>query len=283
MSDINARLVEAETQRKVIEEILLQSQKMEAARSVDRLGLAHDFNNLLAVVLGNLELIGVELQGTGRSELEAYVDAATASANRGTALAHRLLAFSRRQTLAPKLVSPARLVRGMQDLLQRAVGPAMTLHTELPEQTGAIFCDAHQLENAILNLAINARDAMPTGGTLTVAAENVDLNESFARPRKMTAGRYVKLSVTDTGTGMTPKVMARAFDPFFTTKPLGQGTGLGLSMIYGFAQQSGGHATIHSLENSGTTVSIYLPRHSGTAAAKVSALPPDAAPRANLG
>jgi PAS domain S-box-containing protein len=282
LSDSNARLMEAEAHRKVIEETLLQSQKMEAVGQLTG-GLAHDFNNLLAVILGNLELIGIELQGAGLSGLQEYVEAATASVERGTALAHRLLAFSRRQTLAPKLVSPARLIRGMQDLLQRATGPAMTLQIVLPEHIGAIFCDANQLENAILNLAINARDAMPVGGTLTIAAENVDLDEAFARPRGMAPGRFVKLSVTDTGAGMPPRVAARAFDPFFTTKPQGQGTGLGLSMIYGFAQQSGGHASIHSLEAVGTTVCIFLPRHSGTMAAAPSAPPPDAARRADSG
>ncbi len=183
------------------------------------------------------------------------------SANRAAALTHRLLAFSRRQTLDPKLVDANRLVADLEDLLRRTVGPAIQVTTVLPANVGAILCDSNQLENALLNLAINARDAMPDGGSLQIETANTELEEPFASTRDMAVGHYVTLSVTDTGSGMSPEIVERAFDPFFTTKPLGEGTGLGLSMIYGFAKQSGGQVRIHSQVGIGTTVVLYLPLH----------------------
>ena len=279
LSEINTRLVAAGAQRQIIEDTLRQSQKMEAVGQLTG-GLAHDFNNLLAVILGNLELVQTGLENSHLSGLKDYVDSAMTSVNRGAALTHRLLAFSRLQALAPKSIAPNQLIRGMMELLRRTAGPGMTIETILPDDTGLIFCDPHQLENALLNLAINARDAMAGGGTLTIATSNIDADSSFADSRDMAPGQYVALSVTDTGTGMPQTVIARAFDPFFTTKALGQGTGLGLSMIYGFAKQSGGQARIHSIEGVGSTISIFLPRHIGVIAPVVNARPRAETPRA---
>ena len=181
---------------------------------------------------------------------------------------HRLLAFSRRQTLDPKVVDANALVAGLEELLRRTVGPAIAVETVLPADLGPILCDPNQLENALLNLCINARDAMPDGGALRIEMRQVEVDALFAGERDMPEGPYVTLAVTDTGTGMPPEVIARAFDPFFTTKPLGEGTGLGLSMIYGFAKQSGGQVRIHSKEGVGTTVTVYLPRYAGAVEAK---------------
>ena len=243
------------------EEKLRQSQKMEAVGQLTG-GLAHDFNNLLTGVIGSLDMMQRRVRQGRSNDVERYVSAAMTSANRAAALTHRLLAFSRRQTLDPKLVDPNRLVADMEDLLRRTVGPAIDVQTILPAGIGSILCDHNQLENALLNLAINARDAMPEGGKLLIEAANTELDEAFAATRDMSPGCYLTLSVSDTGSGMTPDVVDRAFDPFFTTKPLGEGTGLGLSMIYGFAKQSGGQVRIHSQVGIGTTVKLYLPLHS---------------------
>ncbi len=262
LSAANARLVTEGKQREVVEEALRQSQKMEAVGQLTG-GLAHDFNNLLTGIIGSLELMQTRVSQGRTAELARYVTAAMGSANRAAALTHRLLAFSRRQTLDPKLVVANRLVAGMEELLRQTVGPAIPVEMELRADAGSILCDPNQLENALLNLAINARDAMPGGGRLVIQTQAAALDGMEAAARDMPPGHYVVLSVTDTGTGMPPGVAARAFDPFYTTKPLGQGTGLGLSMIYGFAKQSGGQARIHSTEGLGTTVSLYLPRHGG--------------------
>ena len=187
--------------------------------------------------------------------------AAQGAASRAAALTHRLLAFSRRQTLDPVPTNPNRLVAGMEEMIRRTVGPAITLETVLAGGLWPTLCDPHQLENAVLNLSINARDAMPDGGRLTIETANTWLDEPGARERDMAPGQYVAVGVSDTGTGMPPEVIERAFDPFFTTKPIGMGTGLGLSMIYGFAKQSGGQARIYSKVGQGTTVRLYLPRH----------------------
>jgi PAS domain S-box-containing protein len=278
LSAANDQLTAEIAQREAVEAALRQSQKMEAVGQLTG-GLAHDFNNLLTGIIGSLDLMQGQLARGRTTGLERYVSAATASATRAAALTHRLLAFSRRQTLDPKRLAPNRLVRGLQELLSRTVGPAIDLRTELAAEAGAILCDPNQLENALLNLAINARDAMPGGGTLTIATANLAVGAAPAAALDLAPGDYVTVSVTDTGTGMSPDVAARAFDPFFTTKPMGEGTGLGLSMIYGFATQSGGQVRIESREGQGTTVRLYLP-HAGAEPEEdfVLPLPPGAEP-----
>ena len=228
-------------------------------------GLAHDFNNLLAGISGSLELIGMRMAQGRLADVEKYVVAAQGAANRAAALTHRLLAFSRRQTLAPKATDVKQLVSGMEDLIGRTIGPAIQLETVNAAGLWPSLIDPSQLENAILNLCINARDAMPDGGKITVETGNKWLDRDAARDRGIEPGQYVSVCVSDTGTGMPPDVIAKAFDPFFTTKPIGVGTGLGLSMIYGFAKQSGGAASIYSEPDQGTMVCVYLPRHMGDA------------------
>ncbi|PIU07003.1 ATP-binding protein, partial [Methylobacterium sp. CG09_land_8_20_14_0_10_71_15] len=200
------------------------------------------------------------------NDIERYMTAAQGAARRAAALTHRLLAFSRRQTLAPKPTNVNALVEGMLDLIQRTVGPSVQVQTVGLAGLWPALVDPSQLENALLNLCINARDAMPEGGRIVIETSNRWIDAQVARRQDMPEGEYLSLSVSDTGTGMPPEVIAKAFDPFFTTKPLGQGTGLGLSMIYGFAKQSGGQVRIHSTVGEGTTVSVYLPRHQGEAA-----------------
>ena len=243
---------------------LRQSQKMEAVGQLTG-GLAHDFNNLLAGISGSLELIHMRLAQGRTAELEKYVAAGQGAANRAASLTHRLLAFSRRQTLAPKPTDVKQLVAGMTDLIARTIGPQIRL--ELVNSVGLwpSLIDPSQLESAILNLCINARDAMPGGGAITIETANRWLDRRMAQDRGLEPGQYISLNVSDTGTGMTPDVIAKAFDPFFTTKPIGVGTGLGLSMIYGFARQSGGAVSIYSEPDRGTNVCIYLPRHMGDA------------------
>ncbi|MBP0494630.1 ATP-binding protein [Pararoseomonas indoligenes] len=239
---------------------LRQSQKMEAVGQLTG-GIAHDFNNLLAGIIGSLELLRSRVAQGRFGDLDRYLGAATTSANRAAALTHRLLAFSRRQTLDPRPTDVNRLVTSMEELIRRTVGPAIHVETVMSGGLWSALCDANQLENALLNLSINARDAMPDGGRLTIEAVNAWLDDSYARQHHDVApGQYIAVSVTDTGTGMPPEVIARAFDPFFTTKPLGQGTGLGLSMVYGFAKQSNGYVRIYSETGQGTTVRLYLPR-----------------------
>ncbi len=195
--------------------------------------------------------------------VERYVDAAQGAVKRAAALTHRLLAFSRRQTLDPRPTNVNRLIAGMEELIRRTAGPSV--HIEVVGAGGlwSTLIDPNQLENALLNLCINARDAMPQGGRLTIETANKWLDERAARERDLSPGQYISLCVTDTGTGMTPDVIAHAFDPFFTTKPFGEGTGLGLSMIYGFVRQSGGQIRIYSEPGKGTTMCLYLPRHHG--------------------
>ena len=247
------------------EEQLRQSQKMEAVGQLTG-GLAHDFNNLLAGISGSLELLQARI-GQGRlAEADRYLEAAQSSAKRAAALTHRLLAFSRRQTLDPKATDPNRLVADMEELITRTVGPAIGTEVSADTPSWTTLIDPSQLENALLNLCINARDAMPDGGRMTIRTTNETLGAAQARERELQPGQYVVLSVADTGSGMAPDVVARAFDPFYTTKPIGMGTGLGLSMVYGFARQSGGRARIDSRPGAGTTVSLYLRRHDGPAA-----------------
>jgi PAS domain S-box-containing protein len=243
-------------------EQLFQAQKMEAVGQLTG-GLAHDFNNLLTGISGSLELLRMRLAQGRMADLDRYIASAQGATSRAASLTHRLLAFARRQTLDPKPSNANKLIAGMEDLIQRTVGPAIKLETVLGIGTWPILCDPNQLESAILNLCINARDAMPDGGRLTIETANSSVDQADARARDMTAGQYVAICVTDTGAGMSPQVMARAFDPFYTTKPTGQGTGLGLSMVYGFAKQSGGQVRLYSEIDQGTTVRLYLPRHSG--------------------
>ena len=247
---------------------LRQSQKMEAVGQLTG-GLAHDFNNLLGGITGSLELARARLAQGRIDTLDRYLAAAAGAAGRAAALTHRLLAFSRRQTLDPKPVDVNALIRSMEDLVRRTVGPAITLDCITSPGLWTILCDANQLENALLNLSINARDAMPTGGRLTIEASNVRLDDAYAQAFAIPPGHYVAVSVSDTGIGMSRATIERAFEPFFTTKPLGAGTGLGLSMVYGFTKQSGGHARIYSELGHGTTVRLYHPRHEGKPAAEV--------------
>jgi signal transduction histidine kinase len=259
--DVTAEKAAAE-RLKITEEALLQSQKMEAVGQLTG-GIAHDFNNLLTGIVGSLDLLQTRL-GQGRTENVArYIDAAMTSANRAAALTHRLLAFARRQPLIPKSVDANQLVVSLEDLLRRTIGETIDLAIVAADDLWCTLCDPNQLESALLNLAINARDAMPDGGKLTISTANARLDGVTADTPALSPGDYICIGVTDTGTGMSAEVAARAFDPFFTTKPIGQGTGLGLSMIYGFARQSNGHVTIDSKIGQGTSVKLYLPRHHG--------------------
>jgi PAS domain S-box-containing protein len=244
------------------EAALRQSQKMEAVGQLTG-GLAHDFNNLLAGISGSLELMQARLSQGRFTDFNRYLTASRDAARRAAALTHRLLAFSRRQTLDPKPTNMNKLVASMEEMIRRTVGPL--IHIEVVGASGLwmSLVDPPQLENALLNLCINARDAMPDGGRITIETANKWVDEHGARKTDMPAGQYASLCVTDTGTGMPPDVIAKAFDPFFTTKPIGQGTGLGLSMVYGFARQSDGQVRIYSEIGIGTTVCIYLPRHYG--------------------
>jgi PAS domain S-box-containing protein len=259
--DVTAEHEAADALRRT-EEQLRQAQKMEAVGQLTG-GIAHDFNNLLTGVIGSIDLMQRRI-GQGRfNDIERYATSAMTSARRAAALTHRLLAFARRQPLDPKPVDINSLVRSMEDLFRRTTGESIGLEIVAAAGLWPTFCDPHQLESALLNLVINARDAMPDGGAVTIETANAHLDHDYAGMRDVTPGQYVCLAVTDTGTGMTPAVIARAFDPFFTTKPIGQGTGLGLSMVYGFARQSEGHARIYSEAGQGTTVKLYLPRYRG--------------------
>ncbi|AJQ88014.1 PAS domain-containing protein [Xanthomonas oryzae pv. oryzicola] len=247
------------------EEKLRQSQKMEAVGQLTG-GLAHDFNNLLTAISVGLELLQTRIAQGKYDRLDRYVEMAQSSAARATALTQRLLAFSRRQTLAPTALDVEALVRGMHDIIARTLGPSIALRLRPADEAWQVLVDAPQLENALLNLCINARDAMPDGGELIISLHNHALDAAAAQQLELPAGDYVCLSVQDTGTGMTVEVMGKVFEPFFTTKPIGQGTGLGLSMIYGFTRQSGGHVRIDSEVGVGTTMALYLPRFTGVLA-----------------
>ncbi|MGI4796206.1 MAG: PAS domain-containing protein [Janthinobacterium lividum] len=266
------RVEEEVAKRFKTEELLRQAQKMEAVGQLTG-GLAHDFNNLLTGITGSLELLQTRVQQGRTAELGRYVVAAVDAATRAAALTHRLLAFSRRQTLEPKATNIDQLAIGMADLIRRTIGPSIELDFVSADETWLTLIDPSQLENSLLNLCINARDAMPDGGRLTVETHNLRLDAQAGAMRDLPPGEYLSLAVTDNGAGMPPEVAARAFDPFYTTKPLGQGTGLGLSMIYGFTKQSGGQARIHTAEGHGTTVCLYLPRYVSEAEASQSALP----------
>ena len=264
------------------EEALRQSQKMEAVGQLTG-GIAHDFNNMLTGIIGSLELLRRRVSRGKLDDLDSLIDLGVTSANRAAGLTHRLLAFSRRQSLDSKPVEINQLVVSMGELLQRSINESIKLDMRLTGELWTAEADPNQLESALLNLVINARDAMPGGGQLLVETSNRHLDNVFtAAYGTLTPGDYVELSVSDTGCGIPENVMGRVFDPFFTTKPIGQGTGLGLSMIYGFARQSRGHVTLHSEVGKGTTVSLFLPRFIGEITAN---LPADPAlpPFANAG
>ncbi|RKS27623.1 phospho-acceptor domain-containing protein [Pseudomonas sp. WPR_5_2] len=245
------------------EEVLRQSQKMEAVGQLTG-GIAHDFNNMLTGIIGSLELLRRRLARGRIEDLDSLIDLGVTSANRAAGLTHRLLAFSRRQSLDSKPVEMNTLVVSMGELLQRSINESILLDMQLSDQLWVAEADPNQLESALLNLVINARDAMPDGGNLVVKTSNRHLDADFTQPHSnLDPGDYVVLSVTDNGCGMPQSTINRAFDPFFTTKPIGQGTGLGLSMIYGFSKQSRGHVAIQSEVGEGTTVSLYLPRFAG--------------------
>ncbi len=269
LTEANAKLQAEAAERGRVEEALRQSLKMEAVGQLTG-GLAHDFNNLLAGISGSLALMRMRTAQGRTAEIGRYTEMAMTSVNRAAALTHRLLAFSRRQTLDPKPTNVNRLIVGMEELFIRTVGPGIQVETKLATDLWPALCDPNQLENAMLNLVLNARDAMPEGGRLLIETRNSIFPDLRGAPKgvppgKMPAGEYMGLFINDTGTGMPPDVIAHAFDPFFTTKPTGEGTGLGLSMTYGFVQQSGGHVLLSSEMGQGTMVSIYLPRHLGTA------------------
>lgn len=256
---LEQQVAERTAELMAVEESLRQSQKMEAVGQLTG-GLAHDFNNLLTGISGSLELVEARIAQGRFKELDRYIHVARGAAKRAAALTHRLLAFSRRQTLDPKPTDMNRLVAEMDDLVRRTVGPSITIEVVKAAGLWPTLVDPNQLESALLNLCINARDAMPDGGRLTIETANRWLDLHAAKERDLPAGQYISLCVSDTGTGMTPEVIERAFDPFFTTKPMGEGTGLGLSMIYGFVRQSGGQARIYSEIGKGTMVCLYLPR-----------------------
>ncbi|MET0936769.1 MAG: response regulator, partial [Luteibacter sp.] len=261
-----ARDVTAEREREaaldIAQEQLRQAQKMDAIGNLTG-GVAHDFNNLLQVISGNLQLLGADVSGNERAERR--VANAMAGVTRGSKLAAQLLAFGRRQPLAPKVVNIGRFVRDMDELLRRALGEAIEVETVIAGGLWNTLVDPSNVENALLNLAINARDAMNGQGRLTIEAGNALLDDAYAKAHAdLRPGQYVMLAVTDTGTGIAPDILGQVFEPFFTTKPEGRGTGLGLSMVYGFVKQSGGHIKIYSEPGEGTTVKIYLPRSTQT-------------------
>ena len=256
LREANDRLRAEAAERAAAEAQLRQVQKMEAVGQLTG-GIAHDFNNMLAVIVGGLDLARLKLSGP-RREVELHLNNAMEGATRAAALTRRLLTFARSEALVPEAIAPATLVSGMLDLVDRTIGERVTVQTRFPEEPWHVWADSNQLENAILNLCVNARDAMNGQGGLTIAIENVPV--AARQVGELEAGDYVRISVTDSGTGIPPEIIDRVFEPFFTTKPVGKGTGLGLSQIFGFARQSGGDVAIDSTPGVGTTVSIYLPR-----------------------
>jgi signal transduction histidine kinase len=259
LSLANSRLVAEMTQREDAERRVREMQKMEAVGQLTG-GIAHDFNNMMAVIISGLNLVQRRL-ARGETDVQRFIDGAMDGAQRAASLTQRLLAFARRQPLSPVPLDVNRLVASMSDLLRRSIVETIHIETVLAGGLWRSHTDPNQLENAILNLAINARDAMPGGGRLTIETSNAHLDEAYAASHAEVApGQYVMIALTDTGIGMTPDIVERAFEPFFTTKPAGQGTGLGLSQVYGFIKQSKGHVKLYSEPGRGTTVKFYLPR-----------------------
>jgi CheY-like chemotaxis protein len=236
-------------------------------------GIAHDFNNMLAVTIGGINLARRKL-GNGETDVERFLDGAVEGAQRAATLTQRLLAFSRQQPLSPEVLNVNKMISGMSELLDRALGETIKLEAVLAAGLWQVRADAAQLESAVLNLAVNARDAMPNGGRLTIETVNASIDEKYAHSYSLAPGQFVQIAVTDTGEGMPPDVVSKAFDPFFTTKSVGKGTGLGLSQVYGYVRQSGGHVKIYSEPDVGTTVKIYLPRYRGGEAAVVATAEP---------
>ena len=255
------QLAEATVAAQTAEGKVRQLQKMEAVGQLTG-GIAHDFNNMLAVVIGALNLMQRRV-ARGSTDINRYIEAAMDGATRAASLTQRLLAFSRQQPLAPETIDANRMMTGVNDLLVRTLGEAVHLEMVLGAGLWKCRADVNELENAVLNLAVNARDAMPDGGKLTIETANAHIDEAYARDAEILAGQYVMIAVSDTGVGMPPDVLARAFEPFFTTKGVGHGTGLGLSQVFGFVRQSGGHCRIYSEVGHGTTLKIYLPRDFG--------------------
>ncbi len=262
LNDALERRVEERTAELMAAEAALhQAQKMEAVGQLTG-GIAHDFNNMLQAIGSSLELMRRRVTQGRAEEVIQFVEGASKTVDRAAALTHRLLAFARRQALQPIAVGPGDLIKGMTELIRGTVGPGITIELHIGDAQWSVLCDPNQLENALLNLAINARDAMPGGGTLTFRTEDVRLNRAdMASHEGAKPGDYVVIVVADTGSGMDEATRLRAFEPFFTTKPLGQGTGLGLSQLYGFVQQSGGVVRLASAPGQGTTIGLYLPRH----------------------
>jgi signal transduction histidine kinase/ActR/RegA family two-component response regulator len=259
LTESNTKLLEEMQRREETEDQLRQIQKLEAIGQLTG-GIAHDFNNMLAVAMSSLRLIAQRLQ-RGDTQVQEFIDGGIQSVERAATLTGRLLAFARQQSLSPKEVSVNRLLADMEDMLRRTLREDIIIETRLAGGVWRTYVDASGLENAIINLAANARDAMPNGGRLTIETANARLDDAYAAEHaEVAAGEYVMIAVTDTGYGMAPQVVQRAFDPFFTTKPLGQGTGLGLSQVFGFLKQSGGHVSIYSEVGTGTTIKLYLPR-----------------------
>jgi PAS domain S-box-containing protein len=264
---LEQRVIDEVFQRSKAEEQLRQIQKMEAVGQLTG-GIAHDFNNMLAVILGGLTLMKRKL-AKGETDVERFADGAIEGAQRAAVLTQRLLAFSRQQPLTPEPLNANGLVSGMSDLLGRTLGETISIQTVLAAGLWQAMVDRVQLENALINLSVNARDAMPGGGKLTIETFNAYVDDAFAREFAISSGQYVLIAVADTGSGMSADVLAKAFDPFYTTKEVGKGTGLGLSQVYGFVRQSGGHVKIYSEVGVGTTVKIYLPRYTGDDPVKV--------------
>ncbi|MEJ0095464.1 MAG: CHASE3 domain-containing protein [Methylocella sp.] len=258
----NRKIVQEAEQKQRLEHQLRHSQRMDAIGQLTG-GIAHDFNNMLAVVIGSLNLLKRKVE-RGEEDFMRFVDGALDGAERAAVLTHRLLAFSRQQPLAPQAIDANKFVAGMSDMMRRTLGDAIKVETVLAGGLWRTYADPSQLESAILNLAVNSRDAMPDGGRLTIETANTSLDDAYAEQNVgVQAGQYVLVSVTDTGSGMSPEVAAKAFDPFFTTKAAGKGTGLGLSQIFGFVKQSGGHVKIYAELGQGTAIKIYLPRFFG--------------------
>jgi PAS domain S-box-containing protein len=267
LAELNATLEQRvrERTRRLLEaeEALRQSQKMEAIGQLTG-GIAHDFNNLLQGIIGALDMVQKRMAEGRISETGRFIKAALSSSERASSLTHRLLAFSRRQPVDPRPVDVNQLIGSIEELLRRTLGDPVRLTVDEARDLWLVRCDANQLENALLNLAINARDAMPDGGMLTIGTRNVTFDASMAIARDVAPGDYVCVTLVDTGVGMPPDVQARAFDPFYTTKPIGQGTGLGLSMVYGFVRQSQGSVRIESEVGRGTSIELCMPRYLGS-------------------